>query len=71
MTIQEAIEARHSVRAYKEQPLAKEVVIELQKKIADLNGKGQLHMQLILNEPRAFKGVFAYEIGRASCRERV
>jgi len=60
MTIQEAIEARHSVRAYKEQPLAKEVVIELQKKIADLNGKGQLHMQLILNEPRAFKGVFAY-----------
>lgn len=60
MTIQEAIEARHSVRVYKEQPLAKEVVIELQKKIAELNEKGQLHMQLILNEPRAFKGVFAY-----------
>lgn len=60
MTIQEAIEARHSVRVYKEQPLAKEVVIKLQKKIAELNEKGQLHMQLILNEPRAFKGVFAY-----------
>jgi len=26
MTIQEAIEARHSVRAYKEQPLADDVV---------------------------------------------
>ena len=26
MTIQEAIEARHSVRAYKEQPLTAEVV---------------------------------------------
>ena len=26
MTIQKAIEARHSVRAYKEQPLAAEVV---------------------------------------------
>lgn len=60
MTIQEAIEARHSVRAYKEQPLAEEIVKELQEKIADLNEKGQLHMQLILNEPRAFKGVFAY-----------
>lgn len=60
MTIQEAIEARHSVRAYKEQPLAEEIVKKLQEKIADLNEKGQLHMQLILNEPRAFKGVFAY-----------
>jgi nitroreductase len=60
MTIQEAIEARHSVRAYKEQPLVEEIVKELQEKIADLNEKGQLHMQLILNEPRAFKGVFAY-----------
>ena len=60
MTIREAIEARHSVRAYKEQPLTEEIVKELQEKIADLNTKGQLHMQLILNEPRAFKGVFAY-----------
>ena len=37
MTIEEAIEARHSVRAYKEQPLAENVVKVLEEKIAFLN----------------------------------
>ena len=60
MTLLEAIEARHSVRAYKNQPLTDEVVRELETKIKELNDAGRLHMQLILNEPRAFKGVFAY-----------
>lgn len=60
MTILEAIKARHSVRAYKEQPLTEEVVKVLEEKIVELNQKGQLHMQLICNEPRAFKGVLAY-----------
>ena len=56
MTIQEAIEARHSVRAYKEQPLAVEVVKALEEKITELNREGHLHIQLILNEPKAFQG---------------
>ena len=60
MTILEAIKARHSVRAYKEQPLTEEVVEALEKKIVELNHEGQLHMQLICNEPQAFKGVLAY-----------
>ena len=60
MTLQEAIKARHSVRAYKEQPLTADVVEALEEKIAELNLEGELHMQLILNEPRAFKGVLAY-----------
>ena len=59
MTIQEAIEARHSVRAYKEQPLSKEIVKLLEEKIIELNREGQLHIQLILNEPKAFQGPFA------------
>ena len=46
MTIQEAIEARHGVRAYKEQPLAAEVVKALEEKITELNREGHLHMQL-------------------------
>ena len=37
MTIQEAIEARHSVRAYKEQPLEEAVAKVLIDKIAELN----------------------------------
>ena len=60
MTLQEAIEARHSVRAYKEQPLTDADAQALKEKIAELNREGGLHMQLIQNEPKAFKGVFAY-----------
>ena len=59
MTIQEAIEARHSVRAYKEQPLTDDVVKMLEEKIVELNNEGQLHMQLVLNEPKAFQGTMA------------
>ena len=57
--IQEAIEARHSVRAYKEQPLTEDVVKVLEEQIAILNREGKLHMQLILNEPKAFQGTMA------------
>ena len=59
MTIQEAIEARHSVRAYKGQPLAAGVVKVLEEKIKELNEKGHLHMQLIRNETKAFQGKLA------------
>ena len=59
MTVQEAIQARHSVRAYKELPLADEAVRVLVDKITELNQKGRLHMQLILNEPKAFHGTLA------------
>ena len=59
MTIQEAIVARHSVRAYKELPLADETVKMLEEKIAELSHAGQLHIQLIRNEPKAFQGPLA------------
>lgn len=59
MTLQEAIQARHSVRAYKEQPLADETVKVLVEKIRELNQEGRLHMQFIQNEPKAFQGMLA------------
>ena len=59
MTIQEAIEARHSVRAYKDQPMADEVAKQLEEEIAVVNQKGNLHIQLIRNEPKAFQGTMA------------
>ena len=59
MTLQEAIEARHSVRAYKELPLTEDVVKVLEEQIAILNREGKLHIQLILNEPKAFQGTLA------------
>ena len=59
MTIQEAIEARHSVRAYKDQALSEETVKVLEDEIVKLNHEGQLHIQLICNEPKAFQGTIA------------
>ena len=59
MTLQEAIQARHSVRAYKEQPLTEDVVKVLEEQITILNREGKLYMQLILNEPKAFQGTMA------------
>ena len=59
MTIQEAIEARHSVRAYKDQPLSEEIVKVLEDEIVKLNNEGQLHIQLICDEPKAFQGTMA------------
>ncbi|MBP5770208.1 MAG: nitroreductase [Bacteroidaceae bacterium] len=59
MTIEEAMEARHSVRAYKEQPLSEEIVKVLEEQIEEVNGEGMLHIQLILNEPKAFQGTMA------------
>ena len=59
MTLQEAIEFRHSVRAYKEQPLAEDVARRLEEEIAEVNQAGHLHVQLIQNEPKAFQGTLA------------
>ena len=59
MTLQEAIQARHSVRAYKSQSLEDAHVRALEEKIAQVNREGRLHIQLIQNEPKAFLGPFA------------
>ena len=59
MTLHEAIEARHSVRAYKDQPLSEDVVNVLEDEIAIINKEGNLHIQLIQNEPKAFQGTLA------------
>lgn len=57
--MQEAIEARHSVRAYKDLPLSEEIVKLLEEELVKLNNEGQLHIQLICNEPKAFQGTMA------------
>ena len=59
MTLQEAIEARHSVRAYKNEPLAEDASRRLVEEINVVNQKGSLHIQLIKNEPKAFQGTLA------------
>ena len=59
MTIQEAIQLRHSVRDYKDVPLSEDVINSLQSEIKKINEEGRLHAQLILNEPKAFQGTLA------------
>lgn len=60
MTLSEAIHARHSVRKYIDKAIDPQIVETLQKKVDEVNAAGNLHIQLVTNEPRAFKGKMAY-----------
>ena len=59
MTLQEAIVARHSVRQYQEKPLEASIINRLNEEIALCNQEGKLHIQLVVNEPKAFAGGLA------------
>ena len=59
MTLQEAIVARHSVRQYQEKPIEAIVVERLNEEIALCNQEGNLHIQLVVEEPKAFVGGMA------------
>ena len=52
----EAIRRRHSVRQYKDEPLTAEEIATLSAAIDAVNERGRLHVQLVLNEPEAFRG---------------
>ena len=54
MTLSEAILARHSVRAYTDQPITGDTLTVLQQKIDEINAASNLHVQLVLDEPKAF-----------------
>ena len=60
MTLLEAIDARRSVRRYISRPLEREAVDCLRAKIDECNSKGNLHIQLVLNERKGFSGMLAY-----------
>ena len=60
MTIQEAIEARHSVRKYIDKDIPANIIAALQDKIVECNKVGNLNIQLVLNETKAFTGMLSY-----------
>ena len=60
MTLLEAIEARHSVRKYKDEPIPDEILAVLRNKVWEVNKEAGLHVQLVTDEPKAYKGVMAY-----------
>jgi hypothetical protein len=66
MTLLEAIEARHSVRKYTDEPIPEDVLTTLRNKVREINKEAGLHVQLVTDEPKAFNGfkstsgVFSY-----------
>ena len=60
MTLLEAIEARHSVRKYKDEPIPEEILMTLRERIREINEEAGLHIQLVTGEPKAFGGPMAY-----------
>ncbi len=57
MTLQEAIKERHAVRSYLDKPIPENVLTELREEIDACNTEGNLHIQLVTNETRAFSGM--------------
>ncbi|MDF2842959.1 MAG: nitroreductase family protein [Herbinix sp.] len=56
----EIMKARHSVRSYNERKMEPQVVKELQELIEECNKKGDLHLQLCLEDSAAFDGFMAH-----------
>ena len=59
MTMMEAMRARHSVRSYVDRPLEADTVNILEEEISICNREGNLHIQLVKDEPEAFSGFMA------------
>ena len=55
-----AIEERHSVRAYTDEPIAPAVVEELEAAVAEANAESGLHLQLVCDEEGAFSSLLAH-----------
>lgn len=51
---------RHSVRRYTDRPIEAEKIDELRKLMDECNQKGNLHLQLVVNDPAAFDSRLAH-----------
>lgn len=60
MDIKTAIESRHSVRQYTEEPISGETRALLEQEVATCNSRGNLHMKLVWDEPEAFDSAMAH-----------
>jgi len=60
MELMEAIRSRHSVRQYTDKPILPEILAALAAEVSRCNEAGGLHIQLVHDEPEAFRGVLAH-----------
>jgi nitroreductase len=66
MDLLEAIQKRHSVRRYTDQPLEAPKLAILREAIGDSNAESGLNIQLVVNEPKGFNGYFISTYGQFS-----
>jgi len=66
MELSEAIKLRHSVRKYTDQPIEADKVATLKAAVERCNAASGLNIQLVLNEPKAFNGLFISTYGQFS-----
>jgi len=64
MNLIEAIHSRHSVRRYFDRPLEASSVATLREAVAAANAESGLNMQLVVNEPKSFNGLFISTYGQ-------
>lgn len=60
MELLTAMQERHSVRSYLDKPIDEEILHSLQSIINECNLESGLHIQLVINEPKAFDGLMAH-----------
>lgn len=56
----ETIRARHSVRSYTDKPIEEEKLAALRDLVAACNSEGGLHIQLVVDDPKAFDSTLAH-----------
>ena len=66
MELIEAIKARHSVRKYLDKPIEPSKAAALKATVERINQENGLNVQLVLDEPRAFNGMFITTYGQFS-----
>lgn len=71
MTIMEAIQARHSVRAFTDKKIEGETETSLRQAVSEVNQESGLHFQLCLNEPEAFQASKPHYGNFENCRNYI
>ncbi|MBR2066913.1 MAG: nitroreductase [Solobacterium sp.] len=71
MTELEAMEARCSIRKYSDKNLEEDIVRKIENELEICNAKSGLHMQLIVNKPKAFDSLFAHYGGFRNARNYI
>lgn len=71
MDLKETMQKRHSVRSYNERKIEGEVKNELLEFIEQCNKESGLHMQLMLDEPKAFDSLMAHYGKFSGCKNYI